>query len=286
MKKQRIVLPTDFSENAWHAMKYALTIFRDVPCDFFIVNAFQVGSSGLSTKMGMANDTRLFQLMKEESERELKRVMERIHGRGNNNKHSFKTLSVADTLVNAIGKTVYNQGVDYIVMGTKGASGVREVFLGSNTYKIIKEIDFCPILAVPDDYEIKPSIDAILLATGYEHPFETYELKPILKLAKQFGSNIKIVHVGVEDGLNTKQLESKAALEKELKSATHQFVDVAPGMTVNAALQQLIESDDSIQLIAMINHDHTFFERLTREPVIKKIAFNTKVPFLVIHLFE
>ncbi|MEC8831728.1 MAG: universal stress protein, partial [Bacteroidota bacterium] len=140
--------------------------------------------------------------------------------------------------------------------------------------------------AVPDDYEIKPSIDAILLATGYEHPFETYELKPILKLAKQFGSNIKIVHVGVEDGLNTKQLESKAALEKELKSATHQFVDVAPGMTVNAALQQLIESDDSIQLIAMINHDHTFFERLTREPVIKKIAFNTKVPFLVIHLFE
>lgn len=286
MKKQRIVLPTDFSENAWHAMKYALTIFRDVPCDFFIVNAFQVGSSGLSTKMGMANDTRLFQLMKEESERELKRVMERIHGRGTNNKHSFKTLSVADTLVNAIGKTVYNQGVDYIVMGTKGASGVREVFMGSNTYKIIKEIDFCPVLAIPDDYEIQPSINTILLATGYEHSFETYELKPVLKLAKHFGSNIKIVHVGPEEALNERQLESKTALEGLLKVADYQFLDAAENISVNATLQQLIEEDNSIQLIVMINHDHTFFERLTREPVIKKIAFNTKVPFLVIHLFE
>lgn len=286
MKKQRIVLPTDFSENAWHAMKYAFTIFRDVPCDFFIVNAFQVGTSGLSTKMGMANDTRLFQLMKEESERELKRVMERIAGRGTNNKHTFKTLSIADSLVNAIGKTVYNKGVDYVVMGTKGASGVREVFMGSNTYKIIKEIDFCPILAIPDEFEIEPTIESILLATGYEHSFETYELKPILKLAKHFGSNIKIVHVGPEEAMNEKQLESKKALEGRLKKADYQFVDAAKNISVNATLQQLIEEDDSIQLIVMINHDHTFFERLTREPVIKKIAFNTKVPFLVIHLFE
>lgn len=286
MKKQRIVLPTDFSENAWHAMKYAFTIFRDVPCDFFIVNAFQVGTSGLSTKMGMANDTRLFQLMKEESERELKRVMERIAGRGTNNKHTFKTLSIADSLVNAIGKTVYNKGVDYVVMGTKGASGVREVFMGSNTYKIIKEIDFCPILAIPDEFEIEPTIESILLATGYEHSFETYELKPILKLAKHFGSNIKIVHVGPEEAMNEKQLESKKALEGRLKKADYQFVDAAKNISVNATLKQLIEEDDDIQLIVMINHDHTFFERLTREPVIKKIAFNTKVPFLVIHLFE
>lgn len=286
MKKQRIVLPTDFSENAWHAMKYAFTIFRDVPCDFFIVNAFQVGTSGLSTKMGMANDTRLFQLMKEESERELKRVMERIAGRGTNNKHTFKTLSIADSLVNAIGKTVYNKGVDYVVMGTKGASGVREVFMGSNTYKIIKEIDFCPILAIPDEFEIEPTIESILLATGYEHSFETYELKPILKLAKHFGSNIKIVHVGPEEAMNEKQLESKKALEGRLKKADYQFVDAAKNISVNATLKQLIEEDDSIQLIVMINHDHTFFERLTREPVIKKLAFNTKVPFLVIHLFE
>ena len=141
----------------------------------------------------------------------------------------------------------------------------------------------------PDFQKNSGKIPGKLKSSYSEYEFKLSDLNrmaKILKLAKQFGSNIKIVHVGVEDGLNTKQLESKAALEKELKSATHQFVDVAPGMTVNAALQQLIESDDSIQLIAMINHDHTFFERLTREPVIKKIAFNTKVPFLVIHLFE
>lgn len=286
MKKQRILLPTDFSENAWHAIVYALTIFKTVPCDFFIVNSFQVGSSGLSTKMGMANDTRLFNLMKEESERELKRTLEKITGLDTNPKHTFKTLSIADSLVNAIGKTVYNNGIDYVVMGTKGASGVREVFMGSNTYKIIKDIDFCPIIAVPDDFEIKENIDAILMATGFEHDFETYELKPLLKIAEYYKSKVKIVHVDTGEALGEKKKESKASLEDKLQNVSYEFMEVEAGTSVNATLQNIVESDATIDLVVMINHDHTFFERLTREPVIKKIAFNTKVPFLVIHLFE
>ena len=124
--------------------------------------------------MGVANDTRLFNLIKEESERELKKTLERIQEVSSNPDHSFKSLSVVDNLVNAIGRTVYNQGVDYIIMGTKGASGLKEVFMGSNAYKIIREIDFCPIIAVPDDYHSNGTIRTILLATGYEHLFESY----------------------------------------------------------------------------------------------------------------
>lgn len=93
---KRIVLPTDFSKNAWNAINYALSIFKGVECEFFIVNAYQVGSSGLATKRGRANDTRLFRLMKEQSERELKRLMEKIKEIGDNPKHSFTTLSLVD----------------------------------------------------------------------------------------------------------------------------------------------------------------------------------------------
>lgn len=71
MRKKRIVLPTDFSKNAWNAIAYALTIFKEVPCDFFVLNSYQVGASGLSTKMAGANDTRLYNLIKEQSKRDL-----------------------------------------------------------------------------------------------------------------------------------------------------------------------------------------------------------------------
>jgi len=286
MKKKRIVLPTDFSKNAWNAIAYALTIFKEVPCDFFVLNSYQVGASGLSTKMAGANDTRLYNLIKEQSEHDLQRELEKIKSFDINPEHTFKTRSVMDTLVNAIGKTVYKEEIDYIIMGTKGASGLKEVFMGSNTYKVIKEIDFCPVIAVPDDYKPDGKMDAMLLATGYEHLFESYELRPVLNFAEHFNAKLWITHVGSLEELTSAQKASKTSLEKRLKSINYEFVEVEKEVSVNHTIQQLIDEDRDIDMVIMINQDHSFFERLAREPVIKKVTFNSKVPFLVIHLFE
>ena len=286
MRKKRIVLPTDFSKNAWNAIAYALTIFKEVPCDFFVLNSYQVGASGLSTKMAGASDTRLYNLIKEQSKRDLQIELEKIKSFDINPGHTFKTRSIMDTLVNAIGKTVYKEGIDYIITGTKGASGLKEVFMGSNTYKVIKEIDFCPVIAVPDDYKQDGKLDAMLLATGYEHLFENYELKPLLNLVKHFNTKLWIAHVGSLDALTSEQKASKKTLERRLESINYEFVEVEKEISVNHTIQQLIDEDRDIDMVIMINQDHSFFERLTREPVIKKVTFNSKVPFLVIHLFE
>ncbi|WP_318311811.1 universal stress protein [Flagellimonas crocea] len=286
MRKKRIILPTDFSKNAWNAIAYTLIMFKNVPCDFFVINAYQVGASGLSTKMAGANDTRLYNLMKEQSERDLHRELEKIKSFDLNPDHGFKALSIADTLVNAIGKTVYKEGIDYIILGTKGASGLKEVFMGSNAYKVVKEIDFCPVLVVPDDYRTVGTIQNILLATGYEHLFENYELKPLLNIIEQFNAKLWIAHVGNLDGLTTEQIQSKNTLKKRLKTIDFEFVEVEKDVSINHTVQKLVDSDKAIDMVAMINQDHSFFEKLTREPVIKKVTFNSKVPFLVIHLFE
>lgn len=286
MKKKRIILPTDFSNNSWNAIAYALTLFKNVPCDFFILNAYQVGASGLSTKMAGANDTRLYNLIKEQSERDLKRELEKVKKIDKNPEHTFQLKSIMETLVNALGKTVYKEEIDYIVMGTKGASGLKEVFIGSNTYKVINEIDFCPIIAVPDDYKADGKMDSMLLVTGYEHLFENYELKPLLDLVQNFSAKLWIAHVGSLDELTAEQKASRDTLEIRLKSINYEFVEVEKDISVNNSIQKLVDEDRDIDMIIMINQDHSFFERLTREPVIKKVSFNTKVPFLVVHLFE
>ncbi|KAB5484781.1 MULTISPECIES: universal stress protein [Flagellimonas] len=284
--KKQVVLPTDFSKNAWNAIVYALTLFKDVPCDFFLLNAFQVGTSGLSTRMGQANDTRLFHLLKEQSERDLEKVLQQVKEMDGNPEHTFETLSIADNLVNAIGRTVYNKGMDYIIMGTKGATGLKEVFMGSNTYKIIKEIDFCPIIAVPEDFKSEGDIDTILLATGYEHLFEAYELRPLLQIAKLHGSKISITLVGNLEELTPEQEASRNIIKKQLRSVPYDFVAVEKDTSIYHTIQKTVEGNGDIQMVAMINRDRGFFERLTREPVVQKVSFNSKVPFLVIHLFE
>ena len=283
---KRIVLPTDFSNNAWNAVSYALSIFRNVESEFFILNAYQVGSSGLATKMGRANDTRLFRLMKEQSERDLGRTLEKVKEIDKNPKHSFKTLSIVDNLINAIGKTVYNKEIDYVVMGTKGASGLKEVFMGSNTYKVINEIDFCPIIAVPDEYQVRESINAIVLATGYEHAVETYEIRPLLQLAALFDSGIWVTYVGNPDELTPEQKESKKVMKNQLKGTNHKFIEVPLETSIHGAIQKIVQENEAVDMVAMINYGHGFFEKLTHEAVIKKISFNTQVPFLVLHMFE
>lgn len=283
---KRIVLPTDFSENAWNAIAYALSIFKDGEYEFFIMNAYQIGTSGLKTMMGSTHETRLFQSLKRESELGLQKVLEKVKQIDNNPKHTFKTLSIVDSLTNAIGRTVYGKEVDCIVMGTKGATGLKEVFLGSNTYKIIKEINFCPIIAVPDDYKATGTIGTILLATGYEHLFEPYEFKPLLDIAKLFDSKVLITYVGSLDELTPQQKKARKLMEKHLKTINHEFVEIEKGTSIANSLQNTVEETPGVDMVAMINYWHSLLEKITHEAVIKKVSFNTPVPFLVMHLFE
>ncbi len=42
-----------------------------------------------------------------------------------------------------------------------------------------------------------------------------------------------------------------------------------------------VEKND-VDMIALIHYEHTFMEKLTREPVVRKIGFHTKRPILVL----
>ncbi|NAY92418.1 universal stress protein [Muricauda sp. JGD-17] len=283
---KNILLPTDFSKNSWNAIRYALSLFRDSECAFFIINAFQVGSSGLTTKMGRANETRLYRLLREESERGLANTLKKMEAHGISPKHSIKTFSIADLLTNAVARTVNSKEIDLIVMGTKGATGLKEVFLGSNAHKIIREIHSCPIILVPDEFEVYECPDTLVLATGFEHLFNPQELKPIVEIGKLCDTKVWVTYVGEEASLTTQQQGVKEALDKQLDAVSHKFVFVDKVSSVNDTIQKMIEGNGDIHMVAMVNYWHSFFEKLTREPVIKKVSFNTAVPFMVVHLFD
>ena len=283
---KRVLLPTDFSENAWNAILYALTIFKNKACEFFVFNAYQLGSSGLMTKRGQARDTRLFQLMKEESARKLDGVLQKIKALDINSQHKFHIISKSGDLISAVGGIAIEESIDYIVMGTKGATGLKEVFMGSNTHKIIKTIDFCPIIAVPNQWPVNKNTDWILLATSFEHLFEGYEFEPLLDCAKLMKSKILVGYVGDPTKLSSHQRSTKSLIERCLKPAEPRFEPIEELGTTHSSIQRHIENYQNIGMLAMINYKHSFIEKLMQEPIIKKVAFNYKVPLLITHLLE
>jgi nucleotide-binding universal stress UspA family protein len=61
---------------------------------------------------------------------------------------SVSTGNPADTICRVAAK----DGCDMIVMGAHGASGVREFFIGSNAFRVIKHSS-CPVLTIPGNWE-------------------------------------------------------------------------------------------------------------------------------------
>lgn len=278
---KNILIPTDFSENAWNATRYAIELFQNEECVFHLLNTYTpaIASSrfmSASVSAGaMADSAHSF------SQRGLKNVVKRVHETYDFPNHTFELISSFSLLVDEIKETVESHDIDLIVAGTKGASGMEEVFMGSNTVRIIKGVKDCPVLAVPQNFEFSMPTE-IAFATDFNRFYTESELQPLIDMANMFNAVIRIVHVQYQiQALTELQQFNLSMLRKYLKDVEHYVHTVSELNSVSKTLEVFSEELD-IHLLAMLHYQHSYMERMTREPVVKRVAFHTQIPILVI----
>ncbi|MBD1259692.1 universal stress protein [Maribacter polysiphoniae] len=277
---KNVLLPTDFSENAWNATKYAIELFKEEECVFHLLNTYTpaiVSSRFMGTSMGHVQESNV----RDNSEKGLKDLLGKIKKNFNYPKHSFKTISSFSLLVDEIKDIVERVGIDMIITGTKGASGLDEVFMGSNTVRIIKSVKNCPVLAIPQHFEYASPTE-IAFATDFNRFYSLSELQPIIDLAKTFKASLRIVHVQYEiKALTEIQMFNLNMLRKYLNEVEHYVHTVSELNSVSKTLEVFAKELD-IHLLAMLNYQHSYMEKMTREAVVKRMAFHTQIPLLVI----
>ncbi|MGB5436800.1 MAG: universal stress protein [Maribacter sp.] len=277
---KNVLLPTDFSENAWNATKYAIELFKDEECVFHLLNTY---TPAIASSRFMATSLSNVQegSMRSSSELGLEEILRKIKKDFNFPKHNYKTISSFSLLVDEIKDIVENSGIDLIVTGTKGASGIDEVFMGSNTVRIIKSVKNCPVLAIPQHFEYTSPTE-IAFATDFNRFYSLSELQPMIDLAKTFKAAIRIVHVQYEiKALSEIQMFNLNMLRKYLNEVEHYVHTVSELNSVSKTLEVFTKELD-IHLLAMLNYQHSYMEKMTREPVVKRMAFHTQIPLLVI----
>ncbi len=150
---KRILVPTDFSDNAYDALYYATRLFKNESCQFYILNTSHDEEMHVLASMIDTSDADV-QIRKEANER----LIETLHSIVRDTedfKHTFETILSSKKLLETIEDTVKEKSIDLIVMGTKGATGAKGFFVGSNTSNIIEKIKCCPVLAVPDEFNFE-----------------------------------------------------------------------------------------------------------------------------------
>ncbi|WP_458626114.1 universal stress protein [Winogradskyella sp. PC D3.3] len=273
--KRSILIPTDFSDNAWNAIVYALKLYKDEECTFCFLNSFYFLNSTERTYI----TTHYVEDLEVNSLKELAELKEMTEEANINPNHNFETISSNEPLHLAIEKVIKSHGIDMVIMGTKGATKAKEIFFGSNTVHVIKKMKLCPILVVPDEFDfVEPK--QIAFPTDFNR-FYGEELYPIKRMAELYNSKIRIVHITKKKNLTAKQDYNLSMLKVYLENYPHSFHWMPNYASKTQEINDFIK-DLEIDILVMINYEHSLIEGFINEPVVTKIGFNPIVPFLVI----
>ena len=132
---KKILIPIDFSENAINAVDYALALFKDELCKFYILHAYQEDIYLNKAPIPKEELKEVIRTAGKDSQLQLKNTLKLIKKLSPNSKHIFKILSANNILVDEADKVVDEKDIDLIIMGTLGKTNNKKRTFGSHTYR-------------------------------------------------------------------------------------------------------------------------------------------------------
>lgn len=273
---RNVLIPTDFSNDAYNALSHATQLMKGNECNFYILNVF----NGFTSLQNRTPGKEIDEQRDSESLEGLTRACNRIRFEDKNPEHSFNTLSRRGDLADIVSKVVAEKDIDLVVMGNTGRSEIDAIFMGSSALDVVDKVKKCPVLTIPKEMDFNAPRE-IAFVTDYRRPYDAGLLHPLLFIAKRSKAKIRIMHINKEEALDKYQSINRRILMKYLLpfEPTQHWIPhfKSKATTINIFLEEL-----EIDLLAMVNYEHSFLERMTREPVIKRMGFNNDIPFLVI----
>lgn len=277
---QRILIPTDFSENARNAINYGLELFKKTKCIFHLIHINPIPPYSGAGSSVRGTSVLLKETVLTESKKDLKKLLKYIEEHHNNALHSFVSIAKYDFFVDAIKREVEDKKIDLIIMGTKGASGLKKVSMGSNTGDVITKVK-CPLLAVPENCSFKTPKE-LAFPTDFHIAYDIKVLDSLIEMATMNNSVLRVVHISKKgEMLSEEQLSNKEFLHDYLRGIDHSFHSLT-GSKLETSIQCFVESRD-IDLVAMVAKNLNFFQRILFRPAVEEISYHTDIPFLVLH---
>lgn len=151
--------------------------------------------------------------------------------------------------------------------------------MGSNTVKVIKE-SVCPIICVPEKYTYEEP-EEVVFATDFKKHLSKQDVTCLIELQLLHRFTIRFVHIKKEMNLSEKQRNAMDWLKEYFKNDLISFEEIDSSYSISKAITTFAKNE-KINMICLANYEHSFIEKLTHEPVIKRIGFHSTVPLLIL----
>lgn len=257
-------------------MCYAAQLYHDIPVKYYLLNNFSAPYDPVE-----AGITSYFEPLQKASEEGLAKVLKDFKELDHHDQTEFKCMSNYGP-VHATIETIENsEDEDHIVvMGTRGATGMAELFLGTTTVGIIQNIK-SPVIAVPYNAVLK-SPSEIMLAIDQQGVDNLGELRPMIELAEKHSSTVSIVNIHQPEKALTLEKDSpeEFVIDHYLDDIEHNYYSIDGDYTEDKIMQ--FAHGMEIDLISIIHRERTFWQRLFHDSLTKRLAYHTDVPLLVL----
>lgn len=273
-----ILLPTDFSKNSINAINYAVALFKDVECCFYLLNVQKASSFISDDMMVVSASATIYKTLIDAAKKSISNIISEIKKKHNNKKHQFYSVVDYDNFIDAIKQVSKKHEVDLVVMGTKGATGLEKIIFGSNTVRVIQRCNL-PVLAVPDGSKFN-GINKIAFSTSNSKLFTAREFEPLKDLIAMENSKLDILHLADQNHLAYNDFDNMSFFNTNFSHAKHEFIDTNT-KDMYKTVHRYIASN-KIDLLAMMNKKHSFLSRLFKRHDVETFAFNIDIPFFVI----
>lgn len=276
----RILIPTDFSTNAFNAIEYAMALFKEKSCDFYFLHAYFLPGYAKDNFFSPKPSDTDFKKRKEKAVAGMTRFKSKMETYEKNDHHEFHYLNEFGSFYEVIHKEVKENNINLIVMGTKGQTDSKTVILGSNAVNVMEKIRSCPTLAVPSNIKYKKP-NEIVLPTSFRTDYKQKEINVLTSIAKLTDSPIRVLHVQKRKTMIETRRKNRELLESYLKDSTYTHHTLY-NVDLKTAVQAFVQSRQS-EMIAFVNKKHNFFGSIFTNPMVRELGMHTNVPLLAMH---
>jgi len=276
---KKILLPTDFSETAGNALEYALDFFEGESCTFYLLNIYPAGKYTTGDLWQASGEESVYDSLLLNKRIKLDVLIDQLEQEYQDKKYRFKGIADYDEFTDAITQVVESNKIDFIVMGTEGIKGLKEVVFGTHTQEVIRKVD-CPILVVPKGVEFK-SFEKILLTLDYDTKFNLSNIKPLIRLMAQHKISLDILRMKQENANPDDLAKEEKKIERSFKGINPKIHMISEVHTVDAinCLVQILGIDMNV----ISAKKELMFERVLFGSTVSNIINRSRIPLLVLH---
>lgn len=267
----KILIPTDFSKLSRVAVNFAVKMAKELDAELIILNVVFLDAPPRAAM----NIKSIEDIMKNNAEIDSIQLIKELKEHCKEKVDISYKIILGNPVEDIVENYAIHNGIDLIIMGTKGATGLEQYIIGTNAAAVISNSSI-PVITVPEYARFKGFKNIIYATDMWD---VNIEAKALIPLAQLFNSTIHVVHI-IEPNSKSKLEIKKIAddLISELNYPRIKFKVVINEDVINGMDEYI--ADIKGDLLAMFTRELTFFEKLFGKSITRKMAFHTWIPML------